>query len=656
MPQLKTPGVYTKETPTLAPSVAEVSTAIPVFIGYTENAVERDIDGLPQLVSISSLMDYRDKLGGAYLDPSYTVKVKGFDILDIQTPKTTFQVAPALEFFFKNGGSNCYVISLGTYADTIIKTEFESALTSLEKTDVPTLICMTDAVNLHPDDYHDLLQQSLLQCAGMDNRFCILDVLNQDADGNELGIDDASAIFREGVGNNNLMYGAAYYPNVRTTLTHAFDDTSVKVLGYDDDVAQYITDPNGIAFYYKGDEGDTAQVEVVVSVDPLVTEASFAVSGTTLTLTLANGATGISPAEALKLWNATAVQGDFSLAIMGDSSFIIVPLALQTMNYHEGRHIVDANGIGVFYYGLESDMPKFSITYGNATNEFVFTPQPAPGQPTLMEVKLKGTTMTIKSLMTAWGKVADKNLFDIKGVGDKTVDPVATTVDTALSFASSEVKLGDIKFDKGALYNDIISELRLKRMTMPPSAGIAGIYANIDNTFGVWQAPANTGISSVIEPTRVLNSREQENLNVDVNAGKSINVIRNFTGKGNLVWGARTMAGNDNEWRYINVRRLFNMVKASLQKATGFAVFQPNTPITWLKVRAMMESYLEDLWQAGGLVGDTKEQAFFVRIGLGQTMNEDDILNGRMKIDVGLRASRPAEFIVINFTHHVQES
>ena len=126
--------------------------------------------------------------------------------------------------------------------------------------------------------------------------------------------------------------------------------------------------------------------------------------------------------------------------------------------------------------------------------------------------------------------------------------------------------------------------------------------------------------------------------------------------EGNLVWGARTLAGNDNEWRYVNVRRLFNMVKASLQKATGFAVFQPNTPITWLKVRAMMESYLEDLWQAGGLVGETKEQAFFVRVGKGITMNEQDILEGRMKIDVGLRASRPAEFIVINFTHYVQDN
>ena len=70
----------------------------------------------------------------------------------------------------------------------------------------------------------------------------------------------------------------------------------------------------------------------------------------------------------------------------------------------------------------------------------------------------------------------------------------------------------------------------------------------------------------------------------------------------------------------------------------------------------MMESYLEDLWQAGGLVGQTKEQAYFVRVGKGQTMNEQDILEGRMKIDVGLRASRPDEFIVINFTHYVQYS
>ena len=98
-----------------------------------------------------------------------------------------------------------------------------------------------------------------------------------------------------------------------------------------------------------------------------------------------------------------------------------------------------------------------------------------------------------------------------------------------------------------------------------------------------------------------MSHQDQEDLNVDSTAGKSINAIREFTGKGTLVWGARTLAGNDNEWRYISVRRLFNLIEESTQKATAFAVFEPNDATTWLKVKAMIESYLYGLWEQGAL-------------------------------------------------------
>ena len=145
MAQLKTPGVYTKETATLAPSVAEVSTAIPVFIGYTEITQERDADGLPPAVRVSSMMEYQEIFGQSYLDPSYTVKVKDFDIIDIQTPDTTYMVSPCMAFFFKNGGSVCYVISLGTYEAELEKVEFEKAefekaLSTLEKTYITEIL------------------------------------------------------------------------------------------------------------------------------------------------------------------------------------------------------------------------------------------------------------------------------------------------------------------------------------------------------------------------------------------------------------------------------------------------------------------------------------------------------------------------------------
>ena len=147
-----------------------------------------------------------------------------------------------------------------------------------------------------------------------------------------------------------------------------------------------------------------------------------------------------------------------------------------------------------------------------------------------------------------------------------------------------------------------------------------------------------------------------ENLNVDPTAGKSINAIRAFTGKGTLVWGARTLAGNDNEWRYVSVRRLFNTIEESAQKATAFAVFEPNDATTWLKVKAMIEAYLFGLWQQGALAGPTPESAYFVNVGLGKTMTAQDILEGRMIVEIGIAAVRPAEFIIIRFMHKLQEA
>jgi len=143
---------------------------------------------------------------------------------------------------------------------------------------------------------------------------------------------------------------------------------------------------------------------------------------------------------------------------------------------------------------------------------------------------------------------------------------------------------------------------------------------------------------------------------VDTVAGKSVNAIRAFTGKGTMVWGARTLAGNDNEWRYISVRRFFNMVEESVEKATSRFVFEPNDANTWVKVRAMIENFLLVQWRAGALAGAKPEQAFYVRVGLGQTMTAEDILKGYMHVEIGMAVVRPAEFIVLKFSHKMQES
>ena len=207
-----------------------------------------------------------------------------------------------------------------------------------------------------------------------------------------------------------------------------------------------------------------------------------------------------------------------------------------------------------------------------------------------------------------------------------------------------------------AAYNAAKSALLDHFIVVPPSGAVAGVYAAIDSSRGVWKAPANVGVADVVEPMVRLDNARQDELNVDATTGKSINALRAFAGKGTLVWGARTLAGNDNEWRYVPVRRFFNMVEESVKKSSYWAVFEPNDANTWVKVRGMIENYLTQKWREGALAGATTKDAFFVRCGLGTTMNAQDILEGRMHVEIGMAVVRPAEFIILKFSHKLQTS
>ncbi|MEL6811949.1 MAG: phage tail sheath C-terminal domain-containing protein [Bacteroidota bacterium] len=207
-----------------------------------------------------------------------------------------------------------------------------------------------------------------------------------------------------------------------------------------------------------------------------------------------------------------------------------------------------------------------------------------------------------------------------------------------------------------SVYRSIIAEIGTVYVDLPASPAIAGAYARVDADRGVWKAPANVGLNSVLAPTVLVTNEMQDNLNVDPSTGKSINAIRSFAGKGILIWGARTLAGNDNEWRYVPVRRLYIFVEESVKKATEFVVFEPNTKLTWVRTKAMIENFLTGLWRDGALAGAKPEDAFFVKVGLGETMTAQDILEGRMNIEIGLAAVRPAEFIILKFSHKLQES
>ncbi len=204
--------------------------------------------------------------------------------------------------------------------------------------------------------------------------------------------------------------------------------------------------------------------------------------------------------------------------------------------------------------------------------------------------------------------------------------------------------------------SNVILALNTLDIYLPPSASVAGVYARVDNARGVWKAPANESLRAVSDISCQITDRIQAFLNVDDNAGKSINAIRTFTGKGIIVWGARTLNGNDNEWRYVPVRRFFNMVEESAKKATFQFVFEPNDKNSWTRVKSMIGNFLFLQWRSGALMGTTAEQAYFVKVGLNETMSELDIWEGRMIVEIGMAVVRPAEFIILRFSHKMLES
>ena len=205
------------------------------------------------------------------------------------------------------------------------------------------------------------------------------------------------------------------------------------------------------------------------------------------------------------------------------------------------------------------------------------------------------------------------------------------------------------------LYVELTNAMMEIVNTMPPAAAMAGIYTAVDSSRGVWKAPANVSMNSVVSPTVKIGHDDQEDLNVTPQ-GKSINAIRPFVGEGVLVWGARTLDGNSLDWRYVSVRRTMIMLEESVKLAAKAYVFEPNDANTWVTMRSMIENFLYTIWKAGGLAGAVPTDAFSVHVGLGETMTPVDILEGILRTTVLVAVVRPAEFIEITFVQQMQKS
>ena len=182
---------------------------------------------------------------------------------------------------------------------------------------------------------------------------------------------------------------------------------------------------------------------------------------------------------------------------------------------------------------------------------------------------------------------------------------------------------------------------------MPPSGHIAGLWARTDESRGVWKAPANDTIRGVLDLPYSVTQNEQGLLNPI-----GINCIRPFGTRGIRVWGARTLA-SDSDWRYINVRRLFNMIETTILEGTQWVVFEPNDMTLWEGVKRTLDGFLRGLWSAGALFGATADQAFYVKCDA-ETNPPQSIDEGKLVVEVGIAPVKPAEFVIFRISQQKQ--
>jgi phage tail sheath protein FI len=672
MATYKTPDVYIDEISMFPPSIAEVETAVPAFIGYTEKRERNGKEllqpnGLPEAVRIRSMVEFENYFGGPPSPQSIDIILDNANNVDSVNLVPKFYLYYCLRLFYDNGGGDCYIISVGKYDSTAVKDDFiKKGLEVLKKLDEPTLIVFPDAVILSQNDVADIQKSALSQCDDLMDRFGIFDV-KDGFNERDYSSSDVVSVHRNGIGINALKYGASYYPWLKCSYAYNFNYLDISGHLKKKDATGT---PQSVSLVSISPDSGSAQALVDAISDISVMKIGFYASSITV-----NSITGTYN----EIFSATGFAG-LQIKHWG---LVIKEMAKKIINLYSTNQIMNSAIRGKFEakifktYDLNTIVQTLTnYDYGYAT---VDPDNPLPADKVRVGI-ITDDGAAIPVINEFNGPPADLNYALVNTAPDSSIygaSPATASTAAAnakpyftilfektksiMDFLFSESQLieensEDSLLQTNPIYAKISDAIKQEAMTLPPSAAIAGIYTQVDNKRGVFKAPANISLNSVIAPAVSIDNHDQEDLNVDVNAGKSINAIRTFTGKGVLVWGARTLAGNDNEWRYISVRRFFNMVEESVKKATYWAVFEPNDANTWIRVKSMIENYLILKWKEGALTGAKPEQAFFVRVGLGSTMTAQDILEGRMIVKIGMAVVRPAEFIILQFSHKMQEA
>jgi phage tail sheath protein FI len=658
--QYKTPGVYVEELDAFPPSIVGVETAVPVFIGYTEKAEQKGRSLKLRPTRISSMVDYRPIFGKAY-NAQFTFTQTVITKADVDEANKRATAAEA------------------------VRDKADGALKALPAPANPAPSPPAVDPNKRA---HDQANDALVAATTVATQArTYADTLKTEYGKTDAGAKDLLAVPLEEA-FAKLKETDSGYADAKAAATKARQDVldaeaaAMRAAGPPDlkvggkgysltpDKSLYLY--NSLRLFYANGGGDCYIVSV----------GSYA-DGEKGVL-LADLQAGLDAAHDLVGPTMLVIPEAVKLGTKSDYDTLVAAMLRQCFERQDRVAILDMWGIDQLapnftqadltqkttdFRKKMSGLPSQHLKYGMAYAPFLRTSIVDPTEvsflnfhsrrPDEVQAALEreinqlypdpAPSTPANGVPVPWLSAKGRELqaFYLNQLTDIGAMPPGDEQDRKF------VQLNQSLAAQVPIFKDIYALMATKLGTLPPSAAMAGVYTQNDLLRGVWNAPANVGLVSVIAPTVRFSDTMQHDLNMPID-GFAINAIRDFVGRGTLVWGARTLDGNSNDWRYIQVRRALIYIEQSVELALNKFVFAPNVAQTWVTVTSMVGSFLRGVWQAGGLMGASPAEAFSVQCGLGSTMTAQDVLEGRMIVQIKLTMVHPAEFIVLTFQQQMQ--
>lgn len=642
--QVSYPGVYIEEFAPASP-IAGVGTNTAAFIG---TALSGPISK-PQLVQ--NWEEFSAVFGG------FTTDAPG-----------TF-LAPAVYGFFLNGGTACYVVRGGVGVMSFAN------LTSRQSSGSPGPALVATCRAEGPQG--DLFSVEVKESSRLTSRMARAGLADSGLSAH-VATTAVSAVSASDMSNITVVSTAGFSPGDRVLFSRPTGGDRAGVI--DQVVAPdriTLRAPLPVTTFNSMRSGDwiPGQREIRVEVPSGLSLSQALPRGTLMNLSQSN------PAE---LRTVDMVSGDtIRLTLPLDQTHSLGnPAALPKLTSLEFDLIVTDTSTGAkesfTELSMHADHPGYWRTAFNfsaltlAVPAAPLVPTPADPRPRAGVYALSGGVADDRA--SAWSAIRanpkgyldllkpirDISLVAVPGGTDKAVQQaivehceghrdrfgILDAIPGANATDEIEAQRDDVTSEKGyaALYYPWITARNPRTGSdelWPPAGHVAGCFARTDAQRGVHKAPANTNLRGALGLERLLTDDQQGRLNL-----KGINVLRVFPGQGQpLIWGARTTA-SDTNWQYVNIRRLFIFLEESIQTGIRGSVFEPNNPSLWQRLKRTIGAFLTQQWRDGALFGNKAEEAFYVRI--------DEVLNpdsqralGRLTIEIGVRPSYPAEFIVV---------